>query len=371
VSCSCSPEEAASISLLHVYPKPGRALIIEKYLYAQTTLTTMASKTKAISVLSALGQMRKDKVKPPKDTQPSFTGRTVLITGANTGVGFEAAVKFVQCGVEKLIFGVRTIQKGEDARAQIEERTGRKGVIEVWQLDMLDYESVQAFAARADKELERLDIAVLNAGVVMGSHQLSKYGWEKTLQINTLSTTLLAMLLLPKLKASKTADYTPVLEIVSSQQHYVVLQLSSEAMDEQGKGPLKTYSQPDHFDSQISYGVSKLFLEYTHTHLSRQVLNPSTGKPEVIIVSVCPGATKSSLARDLNGVLLKAAFWVYSALLQRPTEVGARTYISGVVVGEEGHGKMWTNDVIKDLATQFSKEGTFCHEIVSILRVSC
>ncbi|KAK5130599.1 hypothetical protein LTR08_001918 [Meristemomyces frigidus] len=108
---------------------------------------------------------------PPKKTKPSFAGRTIIITGANTGVGFEASVKFVELGASRVILAVRSIKKGEDARAQIEQRSGRKGVAEVWELDMLDYESIKAFATKVDKEVECLDILVLNAGVIMATYQ--------------------------------------------------------------------------------------------------------------------------------------------------------------------------------------------------------
>lgn len=106
-----------------------------------------------------------NKWRVPKDTRPSFSGQTVVVTGSNVGIGFEAAVKFVALGAAKVILGVRTVSKGERAAEQIEARTGRKGVTEVWQVDMLDYASVKAFASRATNELDDLDVAVLNAGV--------------------------------------------------------------------------------------------------------------------------------------------------------------------------------------------------------------
>jgi NAD(P)-dependent dehydrogenase (short-subunit alcohol dehydrogenase family) len=80
------------------------------------------------------------------------------------GLGFEAALKFAQCDADRVVLAVRSIAKGEQAQKEIERRTGRKGCISVWKLDMADYASIQAFAKRADTELDHLDIAVLNAG---------------------------------------------------------------------------------------------------------------------------------------------------------------------------------------------------------------
>ena len=53
----------------------------------------------------------------------------------------------------------------QDAAQRIMQRNQRKGVVSVWQLEMLDYTSIRAFAHRVETELDRLDIAVLNAGV--------------------------------------------------------------------------------------------------------------------------------------------------------------------------------------------------------------
>ena len=157
---------------------------------------------------------------PPKDTHPSFTGQTVIVTGANVGLGFEASVKFVQLGAAKVILAVRTLSKGEEAKEKIEARTGRKGVLDIWHLDMMDYSTIKSFADRVMSKLDRLDIAVLNAGVGMMDFKQSQYGYERTLQVNVISTTLLALLLMPKLRASKTATFTPVMEIVGSTNHF-------------------------------------------------------------------------------------------------------------------------------------------------------
>ncbi len=87
---------------------------------------------------------------------------------------------------------------------------------------MISYPSInKTSAAHATSEILSLDVVVLNAGIIMSTYEQSEHGWEKTLQVNTLSTTLLGMLVLPKPKASKTADCTPTLEIVGSGVHQV------------------------------------------------------------------------------------------------------------------------------------------------------
>jgi retinol dehydrogenase-12 len=102
-------------------------------------------------------------VTPPMPTE-TYKGQTVIVTGANVGLGFEAARHIVNLGASKVILAVRSIEKGEVAKKDIESTSGKKGVVEVWQLDLSSYESVEAFAAKAST-LERLDVLLENAGI--------------------------------------------------------------------------------------------------------------------------------------------------------------------------------------------------------------
>lgn len=232
---------------------------------------------------------------------------------------------------------MRTESKGEDAARKIIERTGRKGVIEVWPLDMMDYPSIKAFAKRAETQLERLDIAVLNAGVMKPNFGTSKYGYEETMQVNVLSTAYLALLLVPKLKASKTSTHTPVLEIIGSGNHLMVSSLKGDA------SPFAAYNEKASYDGTASYSVSKLFVMYIENHLAQIMKSPS-GSPDSYVVVACPGATQSDLARDANAWYMKIIIAMFTFLVQKTTEEGARQYISGAELGEKGHGKFWIVD---------------------------
>jgi retinol dehydrogenase-12 len=86
------------------------------------------------------------------------------VTGANVGLGKEAARHFVRLRASKVILACRSVAKGEEAKRDIESTTRRTGVLEVWPLDLADYASVKSFATRAEG-LERLDVVLENAGV--------------------------------------------------------------------------------------------------------------------------------------------------------------------------------------------------------------
>jgi NAD(P)-dependent dehydrogenase (short-subunit alcohol dehydrogenase family) len=149
-------------------------------------------------------------------TRETCTGGTYIVTGANTGLGFEVAKHLVSLGASKVILGVRNTSSGESAKADIETATGTSNVAEVWELDLASYASVKAFAKRVVAELERIDAVIENAGVA-GSQRVLAEGHFMNVTVNVLSTFLLGVLLLPKMSESaKQFGILPHLVIVTS-----------------------------------------------------------------------------------------------------------------------------------------------------------
>jgi len=275
-------------------------------------------------------------------TEPtaSFAGKNVIVTGANSGLGFEAAVKFSALDASKLILAVRDLKKGEAAKSAIEARTGKKNQIEVWELDMGSYESIQAFAEQT-KQLDHVDVAVLNAGINKASHSLSKYGWEETIQINTISTVLLAILLLPKLKETRQiTGQPPVIEFTGSGLHERV-KLRQEARS--ASNILKVYNTPEAFGID-QYPISKLFLRFATNKLASKI-----SSNDVIISTVCPGAVATGLTREYRGIILRSALFLFEKGFQRKPEEGAKELVTGTLQGESMHGAFWNEDIIKPL----------------------
>lgn len=94
-----------------------------------------------------------------------LAGCTVIVTGANTGLGFEAAKHFYAMNPERLILAVRRVSKGEESQKHILEEKRGATKVEVWELDLMKFESVKVFANRAKRELEKVDVLLENAGV--------------------------------------------------------------------------------------------------------------------------------------------------------------------------------------------------------------
>ena len=204
-------------------------------------------------------------VKLPHPTQ-SFSGQTVIVTGSNTGLGLEAARHFTRLGAAKVILAVRTLSKGEAAKESIEKSTDQKGVVEVWHLDLGNYESVKEFAKKAGK-LDRLDVLVENAGINKSVWSVLEDN-EATITTNVISTFLLGILLLPKLRESgQKFNSTPHLAIVSSEVHFW--------------SPMNERKSKSIFDALNDKETANMADRYTSTSTSSPSLYPLILPPSI------------------------------------------------------------------------------------------
>ena len=130
----------------------------------------------------------------------SLKGKTVVITGANTGIGKETAVDLAKRGA-RIIIGCRNMEKGKEALKEIQERSGSTDVF-LEKLDLASLDSVRKFADNILKNERRLDILINNAGVAGCPHQKTEDGFEMQFGTNHLGHFLLTMLLLDRLERS-------------------------------------------------------------------------------------------------------------------------------------------------------------------------
>ncbi|ORY08960.1 hypothetical protein BCR34DRAFT_569260 [Clohesyomyces aquaticus] len=281
--------------------------------------------------------------KTPKPTG-SFAGQTVIITGSNTGLGFEAAKYAILLGCAKFIMAVRSVDKGEKAKAAIIQATGcDPKIIEIWTIDLTSYDSVKAFATRADRELERIDVLLENAAVAS-----MEWNWvednERMVTVNVVSTFLLAFLMLPKLKATATKFNTkPRLTFVTSDTHFLVDFKEKDAqegifnrLNDKTKS-LKNQSE--------RYPTTKLMQVF----LVREMAARLSSKESATVIINCtnPGLCHSELSRELDGIQIRVA----KALLARSSEEGSRNLIAGAIGGLDTHGEYLDMGKVKTPAT--------------------
>lgn len=288
--------------------------------------------------MAGLIRLLRTQFNPPTEPTISFAGKTVVLTGATSGLGFEAAIKLLNLGVESLIIGSRSLQRGEATKTELEKRTDRRGVVQVWELEMNSFQSVKDFAARINA-LKQLDVALLNAGLWNREFTTSPEGWEETLQVNTLSTSLLALLLLPKLRSCSSDSNPTHLSVVSSQQF-----VRAQAKSLQTDGPLLEHlNDAQNFNGPKQYGVSKLLLEYVLKTVAGRLRNEN-GTVPVIINTVSPGLCASSLGRQYTRFYHRLVVWIMYSLFARTAEQGSRSLVSATYQGLESHGRCWRSD---------------------------
>lgn len=270
-------------------------------------------------------------VQPLWPTQ-MFNGQTVIVTGSNTGLGKEAARHFTRLGAARVILAVRNTKAGEDARAYIEATTQcAPGTVEVWPLDLGSYASVRAFAARAAADLDRVDVLCENAGVEARTKRVVE-GHEVTITVNVISTFLLALLMLPKLKeTARRMGRQTTLTIVSSEVH-----AWCEFPEREAASVFAALDRSE--DMSERYPVSKL-LEVLAV---RQIAPMLEGKGVVLNLNN-PGLCHSELAREAGWGATILKFF-----LARTTEMGSRTLVAAGTVGKESHGKYMTDGVVSD-----------------------
>lgn len=295
--------------------------------------------------LGELAALRWSRNNPPRDFQISFSGRTVLVTGANTGLGFEAALKYAALGADKVILAVRSAAKGDEAKRRIIQRTGRSSnSVVVLTVDLGEFASVQGFVCALEQEVRHLDIALLNAGLGNPSFEESPAGWEAAVQVNVLSTALMAALLLPLLRSTAAVRGRAThLTFVNSHGHREVRE---DWLSNAGGSLLRAANDKETWDPRRSYAMVKLLGMAAMRALARATSPPGTsGDPDVIVNAVCPSLCKTDLGRNF-GVLAKIPGYVFQALFARTAEEGSRSLVSATVLGPESHGRFWHHDIL-------------------------
>ncbi|KXX81404.1 Retinol dehydrogenase 14 [Madurella mycetomatis] len=276
---------------------------------------------------------------PPTDSQNlSFKDKAILVTGANSGLGHAAAIKYAALGANPLILAVRSQAKGEQAKADIIHATCCSPdifIIEI--LDLTTFASVRDFVDRVSANVQRLHAVQLAAGISTPAFSRSPEGYEMALQVNVLSTALLALLLLPKLRETATASpndgFSPHMSFVNSIAH---LEVKPEWIAED-ETLIQRLDNEYKFDQVSQYYLVKLAVIFVVRRLVERV-----GNAGVVINASCPGMCKTNMGRNHPPVqrIFMAVFYIFG----RSAEQGSRTLVGATGLGPASHGKFWTND---------------------------
>ena len=241
------------------------------------------------------------------DSQAKLQDKTVIITGGNTGIGKETAIDLAKRGA-RIILACRNQSKGTEALKEIIQASGSNNVV-LRSLDLASFKSIRDFATDINKNEDRLDILINNAGVMFCPYMETQDGYEMQFGTNHLGHFLLTNLLLNKLKACSPSRIVTV----SSEGHIY------------GKVNFDDLLGKKQYSAYQAYFQSKLANVLFTRELGKRL--QGTG---VTTYSLHPGAVNTELSRHLSlskvsilSALVAPIFWMF---LKTPRN-GAQTTI--------------------------------------------
>ncbi|XP_072163608.1 retinol dehydrogenase 12-like [Diadema setosum] len=228
-------------------------------------------------------------------------GKTVIVTGANTGIGKETARDLARRGA-RVILACRDELRGHEAETDIRLTTGSDNVV-FMKLNLASFQSIRHFTKEFSSREERLDILVNNAGVINDGSLRTEDGHELVFGVNHLGHFLLTSLLLEKLKKSAPSR---VVNVASSA--YMLGALDFEKLDV-NEGRVKSYAR--------SKLANVLFTRQLALNLE------GTG---VTAFSLHPGSINTEIKRNWAG-WLRALSPIISFFFLKSAKAGAQTSI--------------------------------------------
>jgi NAD(P)-dependent dehydrogenase (short-subunit alcohol dehydrogenase family) len=250
-----------------------------------------------------------------KDTDRA-DGKTILITGANSGLGFGLAVDFAKRGGRVIMACRRQIP---EAGEKVEKLSGSK-LVEMRHLDLSKLDSIHAFCDGLVQDNVKPDVTILNAGVALAKARKTDSGQEEMFFVNYLSNVILTHLMLDKeIISLKRTTNLPRIIFISSDSH-------------QGS----SFIDYDEFGKYIDYGTSKGIANYSYfklvlntyaVELSRR-LNKN-GQLKAGINIICPGPVSSNIIKEAPLPLRMVLKGIFSIIFKSPAEAAkAVVYMS-------------------------------------------
>lgn len=226
-------------------------------------------------------------------SKKSMKNKTVIITGANCGLGKATAIELAKRGA-RVILACRDREKAQKALIDIRSKS-KNGVLKVLELDLSSFESIEKFSEEFLISEERLDVLINNAGIFQCPFLKTKEGFEMQFGVNHLGHFYLTKLLLEKLKQSAPSRIV----IVSS------------ALYKRGEIDLENLNSEKSYNKSAAYKNSKM----ANVLFSRELAKRLKGTG-VSVYAVSPGMVWTNLGRHINitwwkMILLAPIAWLY------------------------------------------------------------
>lgn len=282
---------------------------------------------------------------PPTPEGTDLSGKTVIVTGGGSGMGFEAARQFLTLNAARVILAVRSSAKGQEAISALKadaavQKANPDASIEAFPLDLDDYQSGLQFAQKVKSEVKELDILLNNGGVNIMNYQKSKAGHERVMQVNCYTHLLISLELLPLLRATAAVRGSPT--------HLTFVGSATQTMHTLSKKPVAAGETAlGHFDDVHVYsGLTRYSDSKLVTNALVRRLAATVPASEVIVNNLCPGLVATAFDKQLPG-WLKPIMFLYRKVSARDVSEGSRTLIyASVIAGVDSHGKFMQNNKV-------------------------
>lgn len=262
---------------------------------------------------------------------PDLSGKVIIVTGGNSGIGFEEIKAFSQNGAQT-VMASRNLVKAQKARKKVLKKNP-KAKIDIIELDLASIDSIHKFTKKFKENYNRLDVLVNNAGIMMVPYRQTVDGFESQIGTNHLGHFALTGLLLDILKQTKGSRVVNV----SSIGH------RSGVMDYNNF----LFEKENSYSKMGAYSRSKLAnLLFTYE------LNRRLAKSNLTTISVAshPGMSNTSLLDHLMGVFKYIFKPLFSLYLQSPAKGALATIRAAIdpnVKGGEYYGPKKKNKEFK------------------------
>ncbi len=246
---------------------------------------------------------------------PSQNGKIAIVTGANTGLGYETAINLAQIDMT-VIMACRNLDKAREAKARIQEKVLGAN-LDILPIDLTDLSSVRAFAETFKARYNRLDLLINNAGIMFPPYEKTVDGFESQMGVNYFGHFLLTALLLDKMPDSTESR---------------VVSLSSGAHQYASEGLYFDDLQSEQNYSKMgAYAQSKLACLMFGNELQRR-LNKA-GK-QILSVSAHPGMAPTELARHMPWYQLLFLKYTIGLFFFHPVEDAAMSTVMAALCSE-------------------------------------
>ena len=225
--------------------------------------------------------------------------KTVIITGANGGIGKQTALELARRGA-RIILACRESPKSQAAHEEL-LATVPSARLELRALDLSSFESIRNFAGEISRDIDRIDVLLNNAGIMPKQLQMTEDGFEAQIGVNHLGHYLLTRLLLPKLQAGNEARIIHV----------------SSMLHTRGNIDFENFRGEKGYKTFDAYYQSKLANILFSNELARRL----EGSP-VTSNALHPGGIQTDIMRD-NNFLIR---WV-TRMMFKPVTEGAKTSV--------------------------------------------